>query len=386
MWRLLKLEKSNPADGTIVKSSLKQIDLWFTQPAKLSAFGLFDDHQGVVRTNKPYIDPVNPKHYIIDLKDKLSSGTYTINWYASIGGKEKNGISYFAVNEFSSIVPPMGVNKVQSFSKIEILDVSKWLVFLGLLPLFGGVWFYQIIAKLKGNHLRWRKVSLLLYGLSISGLLVLLYPRWSESSQMPFIEFISLAFVWIPIVQMIMLSVGYWLTRGKLQLLLFGLTVLLWAFTGHSAQPRYGGSFGIGVDALHLLAVSVWMGGLLALIVMTPKENPLTWLKEAGKSYSKWAFASIAIIILTGVWMTMTMAFVPNFTLESLFKSQWGKMLWMKIVLLLVIIALGYLQRRFLKRLSQKLMRLFFIRARIEFVIGVFILFAAAILSNLSPT
>lgn len=347
-------------------------------------FGLFDDHQRVVRTSEPYVDPVDPKHYIIEMDKELPSGTYTINWYAGIGGKEKNGITYFAVNEVSSIIPPTGAEKGQSISKIGILDVAKWLVFVGLLPLFGGTWFYHIIAKQKGNYRRWRKVSFLLYGLSISGLLLLLFQRWSESSQMPFIEFISLPFVWIPILQILLLSVGYWFTKGKIQLILFAVTVSLWAFTGHAAQPRYGGGFGIGLDALHLISIAIWMGDLLALLIMIPKEKPLDWLKNAGKSYSKWALVSIIVIILTGVLMTIK--FVPTFTLESLYNSEWGKMLWIKAVLLLCIIFLGFLQRRFLKRLSERLINLFFLRSRIEMVIGVFILFAAAILANLSPT
>jgi copper transport protein len=82
----------------------------------------------------------------------------------------------------------------------------------------------------------------------------------------------------------------------------------------------------------------------------------------------------------------MTVKYVPTFTFESLFNSEWGKMIWIKVVLLLGIIALGFLQRKFLKRISGKLLNLFFIRSRIELIIGVFTLFAAAILVNLSPT
>jgi copper transport protein len=384
MWRLLKLEKSFPEDGTIVKSSPEQIDLWFTQPAQLSAFGLFDDHQRVVSTIEPHVDPSNPKHYRIEMKETLPPGTYTINWYARIGGKEKNGIIYFAVDEVSSIVPPKGIKMEQSLSEIGMLDVSKWLIYLGLLTLFGGTWFSQMIVKQKGNNERWRKVSFILYGLSIAGLLLLLFQRWNDSFQISYLEFISLPFIWIPILQILLLSVGYWLTKRKVQLIIFALTVSLWAFTGHAALPRYGGSIGVGIDALHLFGISIWMGGLFALLIMTPKENSLSWLKEAGKAYSKWALISIFIIIFTGIWMTVN--YVPTFTFESLFNSEWGKMLWIKVVLLLGIIALGFLQHNSLKRLSTKLMGYFLIRSRIELIIGVFILFAAAILVNLSPT
>jgi copper transport protein len=382
LWRILYLDKSNPEDGTIVAGSPKQIDLWFNRPANISTFGLFDDHQRVVKTKQPLMDPENPKHYTIELEKELSSGTYTISWYASIGGKEKNGVIYFAVNEMTSIIPPQGTVKKQTFSKVNLLDVSKWLVYLGLLTLVGGTWFNQWIAKQGGNNERWKRVALFLYILSIGGLVLLLYQRWTTSFQASWLEFISLTYVWIPIVQIILLTTAYWFSKGKPQLLLFLVIVLMWSFTGHAAL--YGGILAIAINALHLLGVSVWMGGLLALLLMTPKESPMTWLMETGKSYSKWALLSIAYIIVTGVWMTVE--YVPTFTVQSLFNSEWGKMLWLKIALVLGIIFLGYFQRQYVKRANEKLMSFFFLRSRVELVIGVLILIAAAILANLTPS
>lgn len=138
------------------------------------------------------------------------------------------------------------------------------------------------------------------------------------------------------------------------------------------------------MDALHLFGVSFWIGGLLALLIMTPKEGRATWLKEAGRSYSKWAFVSLIIIIISGLWMTMS--YVPSFTLESMLTSNWGKMIWLKVVLSLVIISLGYFQRRFLYRFAQNSVDPFFKRVRAELIVGGLILFAAALLITFSPS
>jgi copper transport protein len=76
----------------------------------------------------------------------------------------------------------------------------------------------------------------------------------------------------------------------------------------------------MGVNGLHLLSVSVWLGGLMALVVMRPKDNSLSWFKEVGLAYSKWTFWSMMVIIGTGVWMSYR--FVPSFSLGSLIVSD----------------------------------------------------------------
>lgn len=389
MFRNLRLNKSNPEDGTILSSSPKKIELWFSESAEVDVFGLFDDNQELVATGEPSIDPKNPKHYTIELEEELSKGTYTVNWYATIGNKSKNGIFYFAVDEVTSLVAVQSTSTVMpsmSFGSVGLKQVAYWFAFLGLLTLFGGTWFSFMIANQKGNQKRWLQTSLLLYVLSILGLLLLLIERRLEFSHLTWSDFLALRFTWTTALQMVMLSIAYWLfrTRSTAYLIILGLTVLLWAFTGHSASVRYGGVLGVGVDGLHLLAVSVWGGGLFALFVMTPKEGALSWLKDAGKSFSKWALWSMITIVLTGIWMTIE--YVPTFTLKSLLSSEWGTMLWVKVAMVIGIIALAYGQRLSLKRMSSTKVGLFYTRLKMELVIGALILVAAAVLIDLEPS
>lgn len=125
------------------------------------------------------------------------------------------------MNEVSSIVYPdeSFSNDLSLFhmaAKVRTSNVAYWMTFIGLLTLFGGSWFYWVIAKQKGNHFRWNKVASLLYGLSMIGMLFLILHRWFDLTYMSLVEFISLRFVWVPVLQIIVLSIGYWLTRGKL--------------------------------------------------------------------------------------------------------------------------------------------------------------------------
>jgi copper transport protein len=108
----LILEKSTPNDGEIAQTSPYQIELWFSQPAEITAIGIFDDTGKSMRAKEPNIDPSNPRHIIVRLESELPPGTYQVSWYAapkenaaSNAMSERQGVYYFAVGEVLSIAP-----------------------------------------------------------------------------------------------------------------------------------------------------------------------------------------------------------------------------------------------------------------------------------------
>jgi copper transport protein len=388
----LRLEKASPGDGNIIETSPQQIDLWFNQPAEITALGLFNKNDTFL-TQEPYSDPEDPRHVIIKLNEELSPGTYQVSWFASPVDKtgrviaaDVQGIYYFAVEDLSTLVSGQDSAAFRWFSSsLGIKHIAHWFAFIGLLTLLGGSWFSHGIAKGEGNYLRWRRISGILYGISVIGLIFLLIQRRLELSNLSLSDYIALQFAWIPALQILLVTVSQWLTKGKFRILLGAASVLLWPFaSGHTTYPRYGGYIAIGMDMLHLLAVSIWMGGLLALILMLPREKSSEWLKQAGTDYSKWAFWSMITIILTGIGMTLQ--FVPSFTWGSLMVSDWGKALVLKAILATVILMLAFWQRRSLQQLPAKAIDLFVRRGRMELIYGVLILFAAAILIESKPS
>jgi copper transport protein len=194
-------------------------------------------------------------------------------------------------------------------------------------------------------------------------------------------DFIQFNFVWITLLQIVAVVLSFFI--NKLRLLFLLVSALCMAFVGHSVDPSYGGLFGIGLDIVHLLAVSFWIGGLCALFVMMPKENSITWLKETGKSFSKWALVSFFLIGISGVLMTVS--YVPSFSFESLLSSFWGQMLLVKILLFIVVIFIGIWQRKNVSKLTEIIVITFRKNLKIELCIAVIILLAAGFLVDLSP-
>ena len=77
----MRLEKASPGDGNIVGTSPRQIDLWFNQPAEITALRLFNK-EGTFLTQEPYSDPKDPRHIIVKLNEELPTGTYQVSWFA----------------------------------------------------------------------------------------------------------------------------------------------------------------------------------------------------------------------------------------------------------------------------------------------------------------
>lgn len=388
-----RLVKSNPIDGEIAAAAPAQMDLWFSHPAKVSAFGIFGRDTNVV-TKEPYADSADPRHIIIPLETSPSPGTYQVTWYAvplnpdgTTNQREFVGIFYFSIGEVTSLVSNQNSTTLPPPFKnpLGVKHVAHALAFLGLLTLVGGTWFQAVIAGKLGNYRPWKKVFWLLYGSSVLGLLLLIIVRRLELGEMPLSEFMSLQFVWIPIVQIILLSISTFLLHNKLQLVGLVAAVLLWPFsTGHSTYPRYGGYFAVGMDMVHLLAISVWMGGLLAFLLMIPKDNSISWLQQGGSKYAKWAFWAMILLILTGIGMTLQ--YVPSFTVSSLMVSDWGKAILIKVLMVLLIVTLAYWQRRGLQRMSEKAMKALVRRGVIELLYAMLIIFAATVLIESSPS
>jgi copper transport protein len=379
----LHLETVTPSDADIVHASPPYIELGFSEAAELSVFAVLDDQQQIVPSKKPVEIPDQAGYYRIEMDQELSKGTYSIFWNASIGDNTKMGRTYFAVEEVSSIAGSASLRSESFWDRLNLQQLANWISFMSLLVLLGGIFFKWRIAKKVGHPTRWEQAMkyLVLVG-AVGFVLKLIGLKW-EYVQIPFKEWLTLTAVWMTCLQLILLGISplFRFIQGKL--IIISLIVLGWAFQGHSASSSYGGSFGILVDALHLFAIAIWLGGLAAFVVMLPKDHKDSWFKEQGKAYSKWALLGIITTGITGVWMWLE--FIPSFSLSSFISSHWGLLLLIKILLFVGIVILGYFQRNSLKKWLESSFSGFMNRAKVELVIAVFLLLAAALLIDMSP-
>lgn len=129
-----------------------------------------------------------------------------------------------------------------------------------------------------------------------------------------------------------------------LGLLLAALLVMAPAFSGHAAAGEgIWLAAQLAVAAAHLLAASTWLGGLVvfAWFLLWLGRVEQAWheavFRAATRRFSALGFASVAILISTGAYNAWTLVgAVP-----SLVGTTYGRLLLMKLALLLPLIAVA---------------------------------------------
>jgi copper transport protein len=116
----------------------------------------------------------------------------------------------------------------------------------------------------------------------------------------------------------------------------------LWTFSksGHpnSLNPRV---VWIAVDVLHLVAIAAWVGGLIAIFLAGR-----AWLAEPEavrpvERYSTTALVAVPIIVATGVAQTLKLAG----GLDDVTATTWGRLLLAKVMLVIIMVAIGGVSR-----------------------------------------
>jgi copper transport protein len=164
-------------------------------------------------------------------------------------------------------------------------------------------------------------------------------------------------------------------------IIILGLLVTK-ALTGHASSSKYK-EIAVLMDFLHLLAASLWIGGIASIVLILPAgqdrdKRGLSLYWNAIRRFSSWAMVTAMIILFTGIF-TSTL-FVP--TMDSLFHTGYGQTLLAKIALFVVMIVLGVVH--FVKGRIRRSRELGF-TAGTELSVGIIVMVIAAILTNLSP-
>ncbi len=124
------------------------------------------------------------------------------------------------------------------------------------------------------------------------------------------------------------LAVSAAVTRARLTPWLIGAAIMALAASGHAAAVRPAW-FGIGVDAVHLLAAGLWAGGIMGLALVRP---PGGWRSEEARSMLD-RFAPVA---LPAFVVTVGLGFVRGLqelaSLSDLVATSYGQVLLAKIV------------------------------------------------------
>jgi copper transport protein len=272
---------------------------------------------------------------------RLPRGGYTVRWKAlSNDGHVVNGVYTFGVG---MPAPPV-MDAVGAQGPTTTEHVVRWLYFVALALLVGGLGFELLVARVSGSRRFWWLVGLGAAAVLEIGIVAFLL-RAEDALQLPFTAFLygdlspisggtrfGQAFIAMELGFAVATALVFlaWLT---------GRRVLLWAafviglglasglsLSGHSSATRAQSI----ADWFHLCAAMLWIGGLVQLAVVARTA-------AAFRRFSRLATLCVAVLILAGTYLT-----IERFpTLSDLWTTHYGRILLIKLGLVCVALLWG---------------------------------------------
>ena len=133
------------------------------------------------------------------------------------------------------------------------------------------------------------------------------------------------------------------------------LAMLLAATPGQAAHAIVGDwvTAAVIADTVHVLAVSLWFGGLVVLLTVLLPQRSAKQLEEALGRWSRFAFACVTAIVVTGVFQTYRQ--VRSF--DALRETEFGRILIVKLIVVMVALVAAAFSRDAVQMLYPRLRR-----------------------------
>jgi len=387
------LAEADPPIGSVVSEPPARLRLAFTETIepKLSTFVLYDAEGTQLAELSASVDEEGHR-VTLSLPGRLEPGTYTLVWrvLSSVDGHVTQGIYPFGVGAGTPAPPPpeAGTGGAPSPSPVRI--GVRGLAFLGALALVGGL-FLSLLgadlperARLAPSLVRalWASWGLAL-GASLADLALQARALGPPEVWGPFL--FQTRYGWIGLGRLaLLLGLGPLLAPSqggprKGAAALGALMLLGFSLSGHSASLAEGAPLAVLADWLHLLAASLWVGGVFQLAFLLPilqrgkGEERLRWPSAVRDRFYPWALISASTLLLTGFHLTYR--HLPD--LGRLGTTAYGRAYLAKHLLLLPLVALAALRLLRVLRAARWV--------RLEALAAVAIVFLAGALTLLPP-
>lgn len=395
------LVASNPAPSAVLELGPEEISLKFTErvtPVDRS-IEVFDQFGEQLNIGATVIDSNDPTVVVARDLPTFALGQYVVAWRVlSADGHLAEGAFSFqigveasigsAADIVSNVLAGLAAEREVPAGLDAVRHGARFAVFIGLCALFGTLLFavasamggrrlQQIIgvgwvAAFVGTAVHFVTQGPYAVGGSWSGAvdLGLWGDVWSTRNGKALIARLVLLGIFAGL-----LALGY-RNRQRLRtswwqstsaLVGAGVIVTMSA-SGHPSSSSLAG-FAVGVDAVHLGAIVVWVGGLVAVMASgsSTKDGTDDHDSDIVRRFSRWATVAVPVAVVTGLWQTWHL--LPSW--EDLSGTAWGRALLVKVSFVVAAVTIGAIARWLVvNRLAGSLKRLLVIEVTV--VIAIF--------------
>jgi len=411
------------ASGT-VNTPPKEVALTYSEAVepRFAIVSVTDASANRETTGPPRRSPSDPNTLLVPLKH-LDQGWYLVYWRViSVDGHPVRGAFTFAVGPNPGPSPQFVIPSISETAATPKLLVARWIVFLAVMTAVGLAALRlavarPVIRRVPGSSLRAVSISFCIA--AAMGLVAIPVYTLLATADFALRSVFSIGAL-VPLVRASAFGRGYvdlWLcfalfvvaaalairidrperAERSLAELIAATGVVLAAaaallvpgLSGHAAQTSPRG-LSVLLDWLHLGSGSLWIGGLVGLLVLwrsLPATSRIAGLVVAVPRFSNVAFVSVLVLVASGTGASIL--HLP--TVSSLWQTSYGQALLVKIGLLAAALCLASVN---LLRTKPQLARpevgsgtATLLRRLVtgETILVAAAVFAAAVLSSLAP-
>ncbi|MGX5214302.1 copper resistance protein CopC [Streptomyces violaceus] len=366
------LRSTDPDDGSVVRQAPRGVTLTFTESVGLldDSFRVFGPDQRRVRTGEATHADGRSDTARVGLPGKLAQGTYTVAWrVVSADSHPVSGAFSFSVGKRSATTTQIDTGPDEDPLTGGLYDAARYLAYLAAALLVGAAAFALLCRPADRSPLR-RPLVTAWWTLLGSTVFLLLLRAPYEAGAGPAAAFDASALgrtlagrpglALLARLAVLLLTAVFlvWLSRSRESrdrrepvalaagtALAVGLA-LTWAAAEH-ASAGIQVPLAMTSSVLHLLATGVWLGGLVALL-LTLRRSSGEDLTEVVPRFSRIAFASVTVLVVTGVYQSWR----GLGSVSALSGTSYGRLLLAKLVAVTaLVLAAGY-SRRWTARLA----------------------------------
>ena len=393
------LEASVPSANAVLEAGPPNIELDFNEAidAERSNIQLYDQTATLIPTGAP--QRVTDDTGVQASVPTIGDGVYVVVWRVpSADGHVVDGSFSFQVGapstgvDVDALIDKVSGNATATSTVGRLDTAARLLALIGLIVVVGGgVLAMQSADSASNRMLLWLAWAFLLVGslgsFGLYGAKVVagspsdaLKPSvWGKVVGSHTASVLLVRVVMVIVLGGLLLSFArrasdIW--RGAALALSVGL-VMTYSSIGH-AYAQDPAPLWVGIDALHLVAVSLWVGGLLMFAFGTT-----TWLTDPdaeriARRFSLIAMVAVPVIVATGVAQTLKLAG----SLDDVTSTSWGRTLLVKVAVVTVLIAIGGVSQWLLRHDGPSAIKR---NVLVEALIGVAVVGLAAGLVALPP-
>jgi copper transport protein len=392
------LKATSPSPRERLDTAPRLVSLRFDQAVTLipNAIRVYDAH-GRIRSLAAQIS--RDGHTVFARLRPLQRGGYTVRWQTLSGdGHIGSGVLTFGVRAAA----PEPTQAYGASGPTTAEDLVRWLYFVGLALLLGGLAFRLLVVRGPVPHAFERRFYLVT-GIGVVGILeigiVAFLLRAQDALQLPLARFLYGDLSTIASTRFgeafIAMTLGYAVVSALLFLAwLLERRVLLWAafllglllasglsLSGHSAVDRGSSKWSELADWVHLSAAALWAGGVVMLLVVFLTAPGLR--RAAFVGFARLAPLLIALLLAAGIYLSVLR--LPS--VSDLWQTGYGQVLIVKLSLVALALLWGAVHHFLVEpRLDRPGVLARVPRSLVgESAVGIAVLLVAAILVNSKP-